>query len=223
QSLTVPDIPTTGIWRWQQIASTSLGEALDTADIDQDGDQDVSQGLEWLRNDAGSWTPFTIHTPLVGETDRTHLVDMDEDGDLDSVIGYGHDPEGKLAWYERPSDPTQPWTEHLIANLVNPQSVSVADMDIDGDLDIVVGEHRLGDPENSRLIIFENMDGQGGAWIDHLIHVGDEHHDGTQVADLDNDGDLDIFSIGWKHSLVLVYENKLKLTFTFLPLVANNN
>jgi hypothetical protein len=223
QSLTVPSNPKTETWVWQQISPVSLGEALDTADIDHDGDEDISLGLEWLRNDGNGWTHFTKHTPSEGETDRTLLADMDQDGDQDVVIGYGHDPAGKLAWYERPFDPTQPWKEHLIANLVNPQSVSVADMDFDHDLDIVVGEHRISDPENARLFIFENKDGVGGSWVGHMIHVGDEHHDGAQVADLDNDGDLDIFSIGWNHDKVLVYENKADVTFIFFPLILKGN
>jgi len=222
QSLTVPPNVTGSNWNWDQISSLSLGEGLDTADIDKDGDEDLMLGTSWLRNEGSSWSPFTLHTPPTGESDRIQLVDMDADGDLDVVIGYGHDEVGKLAWYERPSNPTNLWTEHLVANLVNPQSVSVVDMDRDHDFDIVVGEHRLDDPENSRLFVFENKDGQGLQWVEHLIYVGDEHHDGTQVADLDNDGDYDIFTIGWNHNNVIVYENKVDFKSTFLPVNFKN-
>jgi len=34
-----------------------------------------------------------------------------------------------------------------------------------------------------------------------------EHHDGAVLADIDDDGDLDILSIGWSHGRVLLYEN----------------
>jgi hypothetical protein len=54
----------------------------------------------------------------------------------------------------------------------------------------------------------ENLDGNGKQWKKHLVHRGDEHHQGAHVADLDRDGDLDIVSIGWTHNKVLLYENK---------------
>lgn len=39
--------------------------------------------------------------------------------------------------------------------------------------------------------------------------IGDEHHDGAVLADIDDDGDLDILSIGWSHARVLLYENEI--------------
>jgi hypothetical protein len=209
QLLTVPDDPVGGRWRWTQLSETSLGEALDHGDIDGDGDLDVSLGTTWLRNDGDSWTEFVIHTPDQGVADRVHLVDVDLDADLDALVGYGHDPEGKLAWYENPGDPTDPWSEHLITNVVNPQSVDHADLDGDGDLDVVAGEHRLAgqQPEAAALFVMENVDGAGARWRRHDVHVGDEHHDGAQLGDFDDDGDLDVVSIGWTHPRLLVYEN----------------
>ena len=86
-------------------------------------------------------------------------------------------------------------------------SVDVADMDHDGDKDIIVGEHFPSNPDSARLIIFENTDFIGQTWAEHLVYMGDEHHDGAQVVDIDGDGDLDIISIGWANSNVLLYEN----------------
>jgi hypothetical protein len=71
-----------------------------------------------------------------------------------------------------------------------------------------VGEHNYKDPATAKLHILENTDGRGGQWKDHVISVGDEHHDGAILADMDNDGDLDIISIGWKNPRVLLYENR---------------
>jgi hypothetical protein len=86
-------------------------------------------------------------------------------------------------------------------------SLDVVDIDGDGDLDIVVGEHNLKNPTTARLVVFENFDGRGGQWRERVIYTGDEHHDGALAVDLDADGDLDIVSIGWGHGKVLWYEN----------------
>ncbi len=80
-------------------------------------------------------------------------------------------------------------------------------MDKDGDLDVIVGEHNTIAPSTARLFIFQNADGSGNTWIPHLVHTGDEHHDGAHVVDIDNDGDLDIVSIGWVNDKVVLYEN----------------
>ena len=69
-------------------------------------------------------------------------------------------------------------------------SVDVRDMDRDGDLDVVVGEHNYKEPQTARLLVFENVDGRGRSWKQYVVYTGDEHHDGAQVVDIDNDGDL---------------------------------
>jgi hypothetical protein len=87
-------------------------------------------------------------------------------------------------------------------------SLDVRDMDGDGDTDVIVGEHNYKEPHTARLLLFENVDGKGRSWSQHLVYTGDEHHDGAQVVDIDGDGDLDVVSIGWSHGRVVLYENR---------------
>ncbi len=193
-------------WQWTKISDFSQDEDLSAGDIDGDGKIDLLLGTRWLRNEGGSWKLHTL-SDSPGEPDRNRLADINGDGKLDAVVGFeAVNKPGKLAWYEQGASPFAPWTEHVIATPVGPMSLDVADMDGDGDLDIIVGEHNYKDPSAARLLIFENL-GRGKAWKTHIIHTGDEHHCGARVVDIDGDGDLDIISIGWTHPNVILYEN----------------
>jgi hypothetical protein len=207
QLLRVPADPAGEQWGWERLTPVSQDEALSLGDIDGDGDLDLLLGTKWLRNDGNSWSVHTLSS-VGGLPDRNRLVDVNGDGRLDAVVGFeATSSQGKLAWYEQGDDPTGPWTERVIATLIGPMSLDARDMDGDGDIDLVVGEHNLSAPKRARLFVFENADGEGKSWVRHLVHTGDEHHDGAQLVDIDGDGDLDIISIGWGHARVLLYEN----------------
>ncbi len=220
QILTVPADPSRGRWRIAPLFDYGKPtKQLDVADIDRDGDLDVLfvgnaafGDLVWLRNDGGGrWRPFTWFRGAGNKSHRVVLGDIDGDGAVEAVVGHYREDPGYLAWYDPPSPPTRLWTEHVIAaadQIYGPMSLALADMDGDSDLDVVAGEHRVKDLASARLWIFENLDGSGRRWKPHLVHQGDEHHQGTHVVDIDRDGDLDILSIGWMHSRVLLYENK---------------
>ncbi|MGH9837449.1 MAG: FG-GAP repeat domain-containing protein [Blastocatellia bacterium] len=208
--LTVPKNPASETWQWRQISETSQDEELSVSDIGRDTRLDLLLGTKWLRSDPKSrtWTSHTIN-PTAGDPDRNRLVDLNGDGRLDAVVGFeAINKPGKLAWYEQPPNATDTWTEHVIGMPVGPMSVDAADMDRDGDLDIIVGEHNYKEPATARTLIFENVDGKGSQWKEHVVSTGDEHHDGAIVVDIDGDGDLDIISIGWSHKNVLLYENQ---------------
>ncbi|MCB0108690.1 MAG: VCBS repeat-containing protein, partial [Caldilineaceae bacterium] len=208
QMLTVPTDTATAPWPWQRISPTAQGEALSAGDIDRDGDADLLLGTRWLENTGSVWLDHTLYA-TTKEVDRNRLADINNDGRLDAVVGYqAANKVGKLAWYEQGATATAGWKEHVVAQLIGPMSLDVADMDGDGDLDLIVGEHNTANPQTARLFIFENEDGNGATWAEHTVYTGDEHHDGAQVVDLDGDGDLDIISIGWSHSKVLFYENQ---------------
>ena len=212
QMLTLPAQPDQKIWNWQTISSISQDEALSAGDIDRDGDLDLLLGTKWLSNEGSSWQAHTLNE-TEGKPDRNLLLDLNQDNKLDAIVGFeAVSKPGKLVWYEQLDSATKQWQEHIIdTDIIGPMSLDAGDLDGDGDFDLVVGEHNTASPTKAKLYWLENQDGKGQSWQKHLVSLGDEHHDGTQLVDLDRDGDLDIISIGWTHQRVIVYENLANL------------
>ena len=218
QMLTPTDDPTTGTWTLENISFDSSGEDIQAGDIDLDGDLDLFQGDVWLRNNGNnSWETFSTGITYGSTPDRAQLADFDRDGDLDAVVGQlsasgDTATQNEFSWFEAPTDPTQPWIRRILdTNIRGSLSVFAVDLDFDGDKDIVVGEW-LGE---HRLIAFENDLCGSGEFVQRILDDGGldfEHHDGARVTDIDNDGDLDVISNGFRNDLIpRIYENTSEL------------
>ena len=191
-------------------------KCIDLGDIDRDGDLDIvfvgrdGDAIQWLSDEGGG--AFRAHDLAKAPSSIVHrckLADIDSDGKLDVLTA----SKGKmLHWFKQRDSARDMWTPNMIAGPEqlrhDPLSIDVADMDGDGDLDVVAGEHSPPNPNDCRLLILENEAGSGTSWSLHSVHKGDEHHQGARVVDIDDDGDLDIVSVGWTHNRVLLYENR---------------
>ena len=176
--------------------ATSADGAYDVhvADMDGDGDLDIISAssnddtIAWYENDGAadpSWSAVDIATSADGAVD-VHVADMDGDGDLDIVSASVFDDA--IAWYENDgaADPT--WSAADIATSADGAfAVHVADMDGDGDLDIVSASSL-----DNTIAWYENNGAADPTWsaVD-IATSADEARD-IYVADMDGDGDLDL-------------------------------
>jgi hypothetical protein len=179
------------------------------ADIDHDGDQDVlgaagsTDQIAWWRNDGGNpiqWTKYAIRNNY----DFAHEVyayDLDKDGDMD-VFGASTNLDLISWWRNEGGDPIQ-WTEQTIgANFDGAKSVRVADLDKDGDND-VIGACLYGDD----ITWWRNDGGDPIQWTEFNI---DSMFDGAhrvQAVDIDEDQDQDILAVGYLANEIAWYRN----------------
>lgn len=188
-------------------------------DLDGDGDADVVRGDVWFENLDGKGTRWQSHATLVpdggsrvgpfGLCLKTWLIDLDQDGDLDVIQAEADFPDCRVFWFENLGRAAS-WRFHLISRDSTGQdfhSLAVADFDNDGDPDVFSG----GGPLSQRLhasFIWENLDGKGGAWREHLLLSGERCHE-ARAADVDGDGDIDICTKPWNGSRHLFLRNRL--------------
>jgi hypothetical protein len=201
-----------GEWQHRQI-ECPLGEGIHLADIDGDRNVDIIAGKSWYENSGdplkGPWKPHVFAPQYEHRDVFPWAADINRDGRLDTVM---MPTEKKLqhyraAWYEAPADRRNgTWKEHLIEDNLETvhHSLAVADMDGDGELDIVTAEMHQGvDPDEVKIYFNE---GRGKGWRKQVVATTGSHN--IRVVDIGGDGDLDIFGSNWTlSSQVDLWEN----------------
>ena len=200
-------------WSRVQFAWNLTGEGMTSGDIDGDGDTDIVLRGRWFENPAptgdprsGSWASYSIDTGLYPDL-KALVTDLNGDGHAD-VLYSDSEGTGDVAWYEPSTgDPTGPWTKHLIvANLERCHTLQAADIDLDGDLDVVLGQMHTS--VQRQLMVYYNANSAATAWNIQVIDATGLHN--GVVADIGCDGDYDIFGCNWTGNPPLrLWENEL--------------
>ena len=183
-------------WRYWRIGYGRAGVCL--CDIDRDGDPDVCVENTWFENPGDpkteNWTRHVINDSTVGV--KVAAGDVNGDGRIDL---FHCSEEGKGIWYFLgPEDPTrQPWTKFTLdADRTHNHTCQLADFDRDGDLDFLTAQMHQSDED--RVTIFENTDGTGRNWTEHIIGRTGSHN--AMIADIDGDGWLDVVGKNWSQT-----------------------
>jgi hypothetical protein len=154
-----------------------------TADLDSDGDLDLvwaggRSRVAWSEHDGQprpGFTPHVISEDAIGSSD-VFVIDLDADGDLDVLSASAEDD--KIAWYE--SDGAQPpsFFERLIStDAVGARSVHAADLDSDGDLDVLSASS--GD---DKIAWYESDGETPPAFVEHVLASDSEETEYVAVG-----------------------------------------
>ncbi|MCS6626222.1 VCBS repeat-containing protein [Roseibacterium beibuensis] len=172
---------------------------IETADLDGDGDLDLVLGQEgghalWLNDGRGRFTDASDRLPAPGNVEARKVTpaDVDGDGDLDlyfSHVGWQErEPQDRLLINDGAGRFADESAARIPAETGTTLTARFADLDGDGDLDLVRGEH-------GPLTVWAN-DG-AGVFTDISSAVLPHRAEGPNIAlalaDFDGDGRIDIY------------------------------
>jgi hypothetical protein len=191
------------------LADIPYGEEFIAADIDGDGKLDLAAGSWWLENRGdGTFLPHKICEGFAAA--RVAVAVIAGNGRKDIVLGeevldfkVRIAPRSALVWFENPGDPRkQPWKKHVIDKVRCGHSLAAADLDGDGEPEIVCGEHDPFWPYRNmcNLFVYKKADPKGLAWKRYCLDSRFEHHDGAKIIELDG-GKKGIVSHGWTDNI----------------------
>jgi len=188
----------------------SLSElALTVADMDGDDAPDITFGfdrsdagddgrIDWYRNQLSapgsiSWQKAVLTPQRTRNVRTVRAADLTGDGEkevLSGSDGIGGSPQ--IAWYPNPR--TGAATQYLIdTDLQGPESLHAADLDGDGDQDVLAITDPPTTTTESKVVWYEN--GGGGAFIDRTV-LTTNVEGGTSVyaRDLTGSGAMDVLT-----------------------------
>jgi hypothetical protein len=217
-----------GFFKTQITNSANHAVAVYAADVDGDGDIDVLSAsfadnkIAWYENpeienttlnpDGGS-ARYVKHviTSNASRASSVFAVDMDSDGDTDVLSASATDD--KIAWYEAALDTDTDgvvflgFTEHLISDeAVGAKSVYAADLDNDGDPDVISAANG-----GNKIAWYESdIDTSGSAplaFTEHVVSATVMGANSVHAADIDSDGDIDLLSASGGDDTIAWYRN----------------
>jgi hypothetical protein len=181
----------------------------DTGDLDADGDTDIAFSNGWYEATGDPENPWKWHelTRIRGIS-NVLMRDLNADGRLDLVVSAGHHGEG-VYWFEAPANRLDGWRQHLIdGSIVHPVSLQAADLDADGDLDLVTCDLDFDrwDQKVHHIYVLENLGDGGRSWQRHTASPAGFPSHLLQLFDINGDGQLDIISEATGYKVVSYHE-----------------
>ncbi|MCZ6672112.1 MAG: VCBS repeat-containing protein [Verrucomicrobia bacterium] len=197
-------------WRWHPLIQTQWPMTLRPNDIDGDGDLDIvaterrgpRRGAFWMENPGASlatsvaWKEHRIG--LIDEHEALHntIADLDGDGLEDVLVAV---KGGPIRFHRRASQSPLTWETYTIEippHAGGGKAVKVADINLDGQLDLAVScEHAIDGKIGTYWLSYNNSPTES-QWSPTSISGPEGFiNDLIQLTDLDGDGDLDVVTV----------------------------
>jgi hypothetical protein len=183
----------------------SLSDAVQSADIDNDGDIDIVVNgeldvasndplLKILKNNGnGTFAPAIDYTPSRNFADMK-LRDVNGDGFVDLIFAPdGNFPNFHLGTAVNLGNGTFAATVVTEVFSCGEGTIDAADLDGDGDLDIVLTEEETCPGSEARIFVFRNDGNQNFTRMTDIVLPGRLPH-GLALADVTSDGNIDIIT-----------------------------
>jgi hypothetical protein len=178
----------------QQIITTEAAGAssVHAGDLDGDGDPDVLSAsvgdnrVAWYENDGnGGFGSQNIIVNAAGGPRRIRAADLDGDGDLDALVASWND--ARISWYPNMNGQGAFGPRQEVTNFAyQAASAHAADMDGDGDADVVGASLNLG------VAWYRNVGGGAFATPPLVDVIGGGRPPHAVTGDLNRDGRLEV-------------------------------
>jgi hypothetical protein len=205
-----PPESTCGLWETTAVNGQTLNPqqhgGIAVGDLDGDGDNDIARVDRWFENITGAGDEWLEHINIPfgqnytggwGQSGRAQILDLNSDGANDILQTECDLPNGRVAWMENVGGKGLEWVLHIIKDSTDGQdfhSLAAGDFDGDGDRDIFSAGASHSASDTNRAYIWENLNGDGSEWKEHLIYQGIADIHDANFEDMDGDGDLDILA-----------------------------
>lgn len=126
----------------QIIHPSFISEGVAIADVNKDGKTDILAGVFWF--EAPAWKQHRIHAdtldPVRGYSTSfiNFAIDVNNDGWID-LLRFDQ-PGGVCMWYENPKNEESLWKGRVVLKTAGIESPALADVDLDGKMDIVCND-----------------------------------------------------------------------------------
>ena len=205
------------------------------SDLDHDGDNDVillaeNLGLYWFENIDGNGT-FSDTIKILKNSELNihfhtadlYAVDIDNDEDIDILSQKGR--KELALYYNNCAQNSNCWsgsekpvfTEKKISdgNNISFGSIDVADIDMDGDLDILT----LANDEKKPVWFESDLSNDSFTQHDLPLMTGFTDIMWARWGDMDNDNDMDVIAADWGAHKLIMYKNDGSENFTGIEIL----
>ena len=201
------------------IADSAIAvQSVASADLDGDGDNDVVSAslgdgvIQWYRNMGGQYPalmPFIIDR--LDGANAVIAADLNRDGAVD-IVAAGN---GRIVWYRNNGEVNPTFTRIQIDDgLGFPIAIDAADLDGDGDADLMLALHAV-----NKVVWYTNLGGLNPVFAYNEITDQTDGAAAVQAGDLDIDGDLDVVIAAENTDTIAWFENQGGSPLRFAPRV----